>query len=118
MQPRSRPRPDHRVILVPNHNPGLVVLSVSLDDMDVPHWAELPILAFQAEQTDPPEFLVCDWPVTVSRLDGVAWCLLDRETQLCFSPADAVWGFSLPVALAKTLLLEEEKRRVQGIIRQ
>lgn len=114
MNPRSRPLPHKRVILVPNHNPNLVVLSVSIDDMDVPHWTELPILAFQAEQSDPPEFLVCDWPVTISSLTGEAWCLHDRDTGLCYSPADADWGFSMPVAQAKIELLDEAERRSQG----
>lgn len=114
IQLRSRPVPARRVTLIPNHNPGLVVLSVSIDDMGTAHWTTLPVLAFQAEQTDPPEFLVADWPVTISDLTGEAWCLWDRDSDLCYSPADSDWGFALPVAQAKTELLEEAQRLAQA----
>lgn len=91
---------------VPNHNPQLKILALSLDGY-IEHWQTLPITGFLLSCcTDPPPaWYITDWPVSVTSLEGSAWCILDRDTEMCFSPAEVNWIGGMPLTEARLELL-------------
>lgn len=100
---------------VPNHNPDLKIVALSLEG-DVEHWLMLPVTGFLIEgRIDPPPSynFVTDWPISITSLEGIAWCLYDRDSGLCFSPADADWIGGLSLAEAKAELVASS-RLTQG----
>ena len=91
---------------VPNHNPELKILAVSLDGF-LEHWELLPITGFILESRldPPPAWYITDWPVTITSLEGSAWCLLDQATEKCYSPAEHHWIGGLPLTEARAELV-------------
>lgn len=92
---------------VPNSNHDLKILAVSLEG-DLEHWLSLPVTGFLIEGSiDPPPSysFITDWPISITSLEGSAWCLHDRDSGLCFSPANTDWIGGLPLAEAKAELV-------------
>lgn len=104
---RPKPIPARVNALVYNFNANLVILAATLDEGAV-QFSEYPIIGFEASAPTGSDFLVCDWPATLVDLTGQAWCIHDRLSGGCISPAEADWCDSLPVAEAR------EKLRIQA----
>ncbi|MBP8284775.1 MAG: hypothetical protein KAX46_12825 [Chromatiaceae bacterium] len=95
-------------IILPNHNPALVILSVSVDELDVAHFDTTPVVGWDAELIDGR--WVADRPITVQDLERDPWAIHDLTTGLCYSPAGVYWIGGMDPQEAKTVLADSARR--------